>query len=189
MEGFSSFSIIRFNLFMKIVMGLVALYFLACFAIMGTAAFFVLKEEGFEPLSTVNKFMIYYFVFDLVIRYFMQKMPVMNIRPLLTLPIKKATIVHFSLGKTALSFFNWTHALFFIPFTVVLLVKGYGYQAILWNIAMFSLVYFNNFINVLINNKNVVFYTVLAIFVGFGLTQYYKVFDITTYTQPFSKDV
>ena len=38
------------NLFMKIVMGLVALYFLACFAIMGTAAFFVLKEEGFEPL-------------------------------------------------------------------------------------------------------------------------------------------
>lgn len=173
------------NLAMKIIMGLVALYFLACFAILGVTVFFILKKEGLEPLATINKFMIYYFVFDLVIRYFMQKMPVMNIRPLLTLPIKKGTIVHFSLGKTALSFFNWTHALFFIPFTVVLLMNGYGYQAILWNIAMFSLVYFNNFINVLINNKNAVFYSVLAVFVGLALTQYYKIFDITTYTQPF----
>jgi len=170
---------------MKIIMGLVAVYFLACFAIMGTAAFFILKEEGFEPLQTVNKFMIYYFAVDLMIRYFLQKMPVMNIRPLLTLNIKKGTIVHFSLGKTALSFFNWTHALFFIPFTVVLLIKGYGYQAILWNIAMFSLVYFNNFINILINNKDAVFYSVLAVFAGLGLTQYYNIFDITAYTQPF----
>jgi uncharacterized membrane protein YqaE (UPF0057 family) len=173
------------NLAMKIILGLVAVYFLACFAIMGTAAFFILKEEGFEPLQTVNKFMIYYFAVDLMVRYFLQKMPVMNIRPLLTLPIKKGTIVHFSLGKTALSFFNWTHALFFIPFTVVLLVKGYGYQAILWNIAMFALVYFNNFINILINNKDAVFYSVLAIFAGLGLTQYYNIFDITAYTQPF----
>jgi uncharacterized membrane protein YqaE (UPF0057 family) len=173
------------NLAMKIIMGLVAVYFLACFAIMGTAAFFILKDMGFEPLQIVNKFMIYYFAVDLMIRYFLQKMPVMNIRPLLTLNIKKGTIVHFSLGKTALSFFNWTHALFFIPFTVVLLVKGYGYQAILWNIAMFALVYFNNFINILINNKDAVFYSVLAVFAGLGLTQYYNIFDITAYTQPF----
>lgn len=173
------------NLAMKIIMGLVAVYFLACFAIMGTAAFFILKDMGFEPLQTVNKFMIYYFAVDLMIRYFLQKMPVMNIRPLLTLAIKKGTIVHFSLGKTALSFFNWTHALFFIPFTVVLLAKGYGYQAILWNIAMFALVYFNNFINILINNKDAVFYSVLAVFAGLGLTQYYNIFDITAYTQPF----
>jgi hypothetical protein len=170
---------------MKIIMGLVALYFLACFAIMGLGVYFILEDEGMKPLETVNKFMIYYFAVDLLIRYFLQKMPVMNIRPLLTLPIKKGTIVHFSLGKTALSFFNWTHALFFIPFTIVLLIKGYGYQAILWNIAMFALVYFNNFINILINNKDAVFYSVLAVFAGLGLTHYYNIFDITAYTQPF----
>lgn len=173
------------NLAMKIIMGLVALYFLACFAIMGLGVYFILEDEGMKPLETVNKFMIYYFAVDLLIRYFLQKMPVINIRPLLTLPIKKGTIVNFSLGKTALSFFNWTHALFFIPFTVVLLVKGYGYQAILWNIAMFALVYFNNFINILINNKDAVFYSVLAVFAGLGLTHYYNIFDITAYTQPF----
>lgn len=87
------------NLALKIIMALGALYFMACFAILGVAAFFILKDEGLEPLETINRFMIYYFVIDLVIRYFLQKMPVMNIRPLLTLPIKRDTIVHFTLGK------------------------------------------------------------------------------------------
>jgi hypothetical protein len=173
------------NLALKIIMGLGALYFTACFAILGTAVFFILKDEGYEPLETINKYMIYYLAVDLLFRYFLQKMPVMNIRPLLTLNIKKGTIVHFSLGKTALSFFNWTHAFFFLPFTIVLIIKGYGYQAILWHIAMFSLIYLNNFINILINNKDAVFYSVLTVFAGLGLTQYYNLFDITIYTQPF----
>lgn len=177
------------NLAMKIIMGIFAAYFLACFTIMGTVVFFVLKDEGFEPLTTINQFLVYYFLFDLVIRYFMQKMPVMNIRPLLTLPIKRDTIVHFALGKTALSFFNWMHAFFFIPFTIVLIVKGYGYHAILWNIAMFSLIYFNNFINVLINNKDVLLGIVLTVLVGLGITQYYDLFDITAYTKPFFQGI
>lgn len=173
------------NLAMKIIMGLFAALILLEFLALGFFSYTILEENNLEPFPTVNKYLIYYLSIDLMIRYFLQKMPVMNIRPLLTLPIKKGTIVHFSLGKTALSFFNWTHALFFIPFTVVLLMKGYGYQAILWNIAMFALVYFNNFINILINNKDAVFYSVLAVFAGLGLTQYYNIFDITAYTQPF----
>jgi hypothetical protein len=113
-------------------------------------------------------------------------MPVLNIKPLLTLPIKRNTIVHFTLGKTALSFFNWSHALFFIPFSIVLLLNGYNaLNVILWHLGMMSLFYLNNFINILINNKNSVFYSVLAVVGGFGLAHYYKLFDITTYTQPF----
>jgi hypothetical protein len=166
-------------------MGLGALYFIVCFALIGTGVFFILKDEGYEPLAIINKYMIYYLAGDLLFRYFLQKMPVMNIRPLIILNIKKSTIVHFSLGKTVLSFFNWTHAFFFLPFTIVLLMEGYGYQAIFWHMAMFSLIYLNNFINLLINNKDVVFYSVLAVFAGLGLTQYYNLFDITSYTQPF----
>ncbi len=173
------------NLALKIFMGLGALYFIVCFALIGTGVFFILKDEGYEPLATINKYMIYYLAGDLLFRYFLQKMPVMNIRPLIILNIKKSTIVHFSLGKTVLSFFNWTHAFFFLPFTIVLLMEGYGYQAIFWHMAMFSLIYLNNFINLLINNKDVVFYSVLAVFAGLGLTQYYNLFDITSYTQPF----
>jgi hypothetical protein len=173
------------NLVIKILMGLAALYFIGCFTILGSAIFFILKEAGMEPLATVNKYLIYYLVGDLVIRYFFQKMPVTNIKPLLNLPITRNIIVHFSLGKTAISFFNILHAFFFIPFTVVLLMKGYGFHALLWSLAMMALIYSNNFINVLINNKNIVFYPLLAIVVGSGLAQYYGYFDITAYTQPF----
>ena len=67
------------NLALKIIMGLGALYFIVCFAILGTAVFFILKDQGMEPLATVSKYLIYYFVFDLVIRYFFQKMPVRQV--------------------------------------------------------------------------------------------------------------
>jgi hypothetical protein len=174
------------NLALKIVMGFMAIYFMVIFVAAGVAVFFLLKEEfHLEPLATVNKYLIYYLVGDLVIRYFFQKMPVTNIKPLLNLPIKRDTIVHFSLGKTSISFFNMLHAFFFIPFTVVLLMNGYGFQVILWHLGIMALIYANNFINVLLNNKDSVFYSVLAVVASLGLAQYYKIFDVTNYTQPF----
>lgn len=171
------------NLVLKIVMGFLALFFIAYFAILGTAVFFILKDAGLEPLETINKYLIYYLLVDLIIRYFLQKMPVTNIKPLLILPIKRSLIVHYSLGKTTISFFNVLHAFFFIPFTIVLLVKGYGYQAILWNLGMMALIYTNNFVNILVNSKNVVFYTVLALLGSLAASQYYNFFDVTTYTK------
>lgn len=178
------------NLVLKILMGLAALYFMLIFVGAGVAIFFLIKEElHLEPLATVNKYLIYYLVGDLVIRYFFQKMPVTNIKPLLNLPIKRNVIVHFSLGKTAISFFNVIHAFFFIPFTVVLFMHGYGFQAVLWCLGMWALIYFNNFINVLINNKDSFFYSLLAVVVSLGLAQYYQLFDVTNYTQPFFQGI
>jgi hypothetical protein len=174
------------NLALKIVMGFVAAYFMVIFIAAGVGVFFIIKEEfNLEPLATVNKYLIYYLVGDLVIRYFFQKMPVTNIKPLLNLPIKRNVIVHFSLWKTIISFFNILHAFFFIPFTVVLLMNSYGFQAILWQLGILALIYFNNFINVLLNNKDSVFYSLLAVVASLGLAQYFNVFDITNYTQPF----
>ena len=174
------------SLAMKIIMGLVALYFTAAFILLGVGVFYILKGENLEPLSTVNKFMIYYLVLDLVIRFFLQKMPVMNIKPLLTLPINRNTIVHFTLGKTAISFFNVLHAFFFIPFSIVLIVNGYSViNVLLWHLGILAMLYANNFINVLINNKDSFFYPVLVVVAGFGAAQYYQFFDVTMYTAPF----
>lgn len=175
------------NIGMKILMGFFAVYFIVIFMAAGVSVFFLIKEElKLEPLLVVNKFMIYYLVADLLIRYFLQKMPVLNIKPLLTLPIKRNTIVHFTLGKTALSFFNCAHAFFFIPFSIVLILNDYNVvHVFLWHIGIAAMIYANNFINVLINNKDSVFYTVLAIVGGFGLAQYYQFFDVTIYTTPF----
>ena len=138
------------SLALKILMVFGAIYFTVVFLFLGIGAFYGLKEMKLEPLETVNKFLIYYFVFDLVLRLFMQKIPVMNIRPLLTLPIKKTIIVNFSLGKTAFSFFNWLHAFFFLPFSVVLIIEGYDVVSVIfWHLSVVALVYTNNFLNII----------------------------------------
>lgn len=174
------------SLAMKILIGFLVLYFTLIFLAMGVGAFYVLKKMQLDPLMTVNKFLIYYVVIDLIVRLMLQAIPVMNIRPLLTMTFKRPTIVHFSLGKTVLSYFNILHGFFFLPFCAVLLYEGYDpLSVIIWGTALFSLIYCNNFLNILLNNKD----SLLAIFSVIAIVlagcQYYKLFDITTYTLPF----
>lgn len=174
------------NLFFKIIMTLLFLYFAAIFVFLGIGAFYGIKKAGYPPLETVNKFMIYYLFADMMMRYFLQKIPTLTIRPLLVLPIKKNTIVHFSLGKTLFSFFNITHAFFFIPFTIVLLLNGFDILGIItWHLGILAIILFINFLNILINNKDLIFGIVATIVVGLIASQYYKLFDITIYTQSF----
>ena len=174
------------SLAIKILIGFFAAYFVVMFLLLGFALYPILRENGLEPLQTVNKFLIYYLVLDLVIRFFLQKLPVLNIRPLLTLPIKRNTIVNYTLGKTALSFFNILHAFFFIPFSIVMILKGMPIaNVLLWHLSVAVLIYCNNYINVLINNKDSFFYPIVILVAAFGLAQYYNLFDITLYTSVF----
>jgi hypothetical protein len=174
------------NLAIKILIGFVAAYFTFIFLALGIGGFYILKEMNLDPIVAVNKFMIYYLVFDLIIRLLLQKIPVMNIRPLLVFPIKKSIIVHFSLGKTVLSFFNFVHAFFLLPFSIVLIYEGYDVLfVILWHIAMVSLIYINNFVNIVLSNKDNIFVIFIGIAAIFGGLDYYDFFDITNYTATF----
>jgi len=175
------------NLALKILMAFGALYMIFVFSGMGVFAYVGLKKSGFEPLETINRFMIYYIILDLVIRYFLQKMPIINIKPLLLMPFNKSKIVKFAFGKTALSFFNILHAFFFIPFSIILIVKG-GYNplgVLLWHIGIICLIYLNNFLNVMLNDITGAVLTIALLFAGFGALQYYNIFNITDYSLPF----
>ena len=139
-------------------MALGALYFIGLFTFVGVGAYYGLEKADLEPLETINRFMIYYVVLDLVIKYMLQKMPVVNIKPLLLMPFKKSKIVNFALGKTMFSFFNIVHAFFFIPFSVVLLTQGYDpLHVITWHLGMMAMIYINNFINVFLNEEDIRF--------------------------------
>jgi Family of unknown function (DUF5687) len=163
-----------------------AFFYGILFLMMGIGAFYGLKEMKLDPQIVVNKYLIYYFVFDLIVRLMLQKIPVLNIKPLMNMNIQKQTIVNFCIGKTAVSFFNWLHALFFLPFTIVMLIEGYDVAAvILWHLSMIALVYTNNFLNILLNNKDNLFAVFLIIFIALGACQYYHIFNITDYTAPF----
>jgi len=174
------------NLALKILLVFLAILYSFILLMAGIGAFYGLKKMNLDPLQQVNKFLIYYFLIDLGIRLLLQKIPVMNIRPLLALPFKRPTIVNFSVGKTLLSFFNFLHIFFFLPFTIVLLVEGYDVlSVILWHLAMVALVYSNNFLNIILTNKDNVFAIFIAIVLVLGGFQYYHFFTITDYTSVF----
>lgn len=174
------------NLALKILMIFGAIYFIGTFILLGIGSYFLIEKAGLEPFPTINQFLIYYLVFDLFIRFFFQKMPSLTIRPFLNQNIKKNKIVHYTLNKTILSFFNFIHWFFFIPFTIVLIKEGFSpLNSLFWGLSILLLIYCNNFIAILIDKKDIVFYIVAAIFGVLGILQYYAVFDITQYTNLF----
>ena len=162
------------------------LYFVGIFTLLGFLTFYLIDEDmGVDPLFFINKHMVYGTSFWVVWRYFIQKMPVLNVRALLSLPVKENTIVHYALGRTLFSFFNISNAFFFVPFSIVLVNNGYPTTQVLsWHLAIIAIVFCTNYINILINDRNDVFYTVASVLILFAGLQYYDIFDITQHTGP-----
>jgi len=166
----------------KILLVFLVLYFGGAALMLGIGLFFILKEvlPTLDPIVVVNNFLIYWLLFDLVIRFFMQQLPVMNIKPLMIIPVKRNTVIHYLLGKTVISFFNFMPIFIFLPFSIVLLSEGYPVlNVVCWFFATLFLGLSNNFLNFLINKSNVVFYvliSVLAILIG---SEYFNIFKIS----------
>ena len=162
------------------------LSFIAMFTLLGFGSFDLIDGDmGADPLIFINKYMVYGTSFWVVWRYFIQKMPVLNVKALLSLPVKENTIVHYALGRTIFSFFNISNAFFFVPFSIVLVNNGYPIAQVLsWHLAIIAIVFCTNYINILINDRNDVFYAVASVLILFAGLQYYDVFDITQHMGP-----
>jgi hypothetical protein len=174
------------NLVLKIFMALGALYFIAMFLVLGFGAYYILEKLELEPFKTVNQILLYYVLFDLLIRFFFQKAAVLNIRPLLTFNISKNNIVGYTLGKTVLSYFNWVHLFFLLPFTLVLIREGFSVTgAFSWFVACFALIFLNNFLNILSNNRDLLLFALGAVLVSIAGLHYFSIFDAALYAAPF----
>jgi uncharacterized protein DUF5687 len=141
----------------NILMVFLALYFILIFLGLGFGLYPILKEKFPEsdPLLIVNEFLFYWFLGDLMLRFFMQKLPVMNMKPLLILPIKRNKILHYILGKSAISFFNFLPLFAAIPFSIMLFTKGYSVSTTsIWLLLMIIFTLTINFLNFIIESKS-----------------------------------
>ena len=135
---------------LNILLVFFALYFIVMFLGLGFGLLFILKKAypDQDPFVIANGLLFYWLMVDLMMRFFLQKLPVMSVKPLLTLPIKRSTIVHFVLGKSALSFFNFLPLFAIIPFSIMLIKEGYEASQILpWMFALIIVVLIINFLN------------------------------------------
>ncbi|SFU27365.1 hypothetical protein SAMN05216480_101149 [Pustulibacterium marinum] len=167
----------------KIVLGLFALLIIAELIGGGIATYFILEDVFPEddPFIIVNNYLIYWFLLEMLYRYLLQQLPVVNIKPLMVLPISRKTVINFLIGKSVLSLFNFIPLFFYVPFTIVLLVKGYGYSALAWFAGMLLITCAINFINFLVN-KNSTFFGFIAALLAVMITLWYtNIFDATPY--------
>ncbi len=166
----------------KILLAFVALYFIVSFLSLGVFSYFIIEEmqPGKDPLVVVNNYLIFWFLADLAIRFFMHQLPVMNIKPYMLIPIKRKTVIHYLLAKTTFSFFTFLPLFFFLPFSIVLLVQGYTpLNVIAWFLAILFFSLSLNFLNFLINKNNAVFYALLGVIAIFFGLKYFGIYDIT----------
>lgn len=82
--------------------------------------------EGKDLISFLNSVLIYFFLFEFMYRYFVQKLPVVDLESLLHLPIGKKKIVSVLLLRSFLSPLNVIALLLFAPFGVEAVQEQYG---------------------------------------------------------------
>ncbi|SEP81333.1 hypothetical protein SAMN05421824_0384 [Hyunsoonleella jejuensis] len=170
------------SLGIKIFMGFMALYFMTFFLIGG---FFMDKilEKVFPKLDLITAFcglLFFWILGDLIFRFFFQKLPVMSVKPLLTLPVSRNKIVHYVLGKSALSFFNFLPLFAIIPFGIKLLFKDYPTGSVLiLLLALFVTTLIINFLNFIIESfsaeTELSFLPVILLTGGLFALNYYEI--------------
>lgn len=170
-------------------MAFLALYFSAMFLLMGVAMFPLVKElyPERDPLKVVNSFALAYFVFELIFRFMLQTLPVMDIKPLMVLPVKKTKVVNFVLLKSLYSFYNLLPLLLILPFGLFCMLKeGYSNSGMLaWMLSMYALTLSMNYFNFIIKRRfteNLKALIPFLVVVGIiALLDFLGIFDITAY--------
>lgn len=172
------------SLGIKILMVFMALYFLGLLAVSGGMLYFILQDQlpDIDPVLTVSRFLLYWVLADLFLRYFMQKLPVMDVKPFLTLPLKKESIAHYILGRSAVSFYNLIALFFFVPFCIVLLAKGYPAVNVLgWLLSIVGIVLSINYVNFIINKSDKALIGVGLLLMGCYGLDYFEIFPVKEY--------
>lgn len=173
----------------KIFIGFMVLYFGLVFLVLGFALPDVLREAfpDSEPIQIINRYLALWFLVELFMRFMLQNLPVLEIKPLLVQRIKKSTLIHFLLTKSVFHWLNLFTPIVFIPFILVTINEGIytQIQLITWLIMVLLWVLVLNFLNFIVQKKFaenikglIPFFVLIA---AMGGLEYYGVFSSTAW--------
>ena len=168
------------NIALNILLVFFALYMIGIFVFLGVFLFKILTKffPEQDPFVVANGFVFFWILGEMGMRFFLQKLPVMSVKPLLTLPVKRSTVVNFVLGKSALSFFNFFPLFLTVPFGISLINNGYPISQVLtWLLALFIISLIANFLNFILeafsSDLNIPFLPILILVGGlYGLNHF-----------------
>ncbi len=111
-------SLLARDVIQALVLAIFALYAIVSMVTIGVIGGDLIRQ--FYPKQPVLPIamaaLIFYFLADVLVRYFFQKYPVMQVKPYMILPVGKSVISHYLLSRSAIHFFNILPLFAVVPF-------------------------------------------------------------------------
>ena len=123
----------------QIILGFIAVAVFGYFLILGFALenLIINTLNQSNAVAFLNGLLVYYFIGEFIIRYFVQSLPTLDVQPFLHLPVKRSKIVNFFLGISLIQLANIFVLLLFSQFAFGSVAHGYGIrQACVWLLSL-----------------------------------------------------
>lgn len=180
------------NLAINLVMGFFLLLMLLYLLMLGLLIDKIIAEvrPGSDPVTVFSNALIYYFGIELLLRFFLQSLPKLNIETYLHLPVRKSLIVHYVSAKSIVAIGNYLPLLITIPFALKVIAPEGGMGAAwLYIVYIFLFQATNNFLATWLKRQMVGKPGILGIFalllLGAGLADYFSLFSLSEVSASF----
>jgi len=140
----------------KAVIIFFVIYFSAAFLALGFGLPKIFEKQfpDKDPISLFNEFFWGYLLISALMRQLVQEIPVVDIIPLLTLPIKKRKISNFVVNKSFLNFFNLLPWYIVLPFMFRVFPDQYSLISMLgWLCSILGLVFIDHLVAILVKRS------------------------------------
>jgi hypothetical protein len=138
---------------------------------------------GQDSISVFCGLILYYFAFDIIMRFMMQELPVLSVQPYLGQNIRRRQLSRFLNIRSIFHFMNLLPVFLFIPFITTTIAHTYGAEVTTcFIISIFSITLFNNFLILYIKRRIIINSWWMIIFLGaiglFIALDYFHVFSL-----------
>jgi hypothetical protein len=176
----------------QIFVGFIVLYFLSIAVVLGLHLKSIIEKiyPGEDVVSVFSGFILYYFAYDFIIRFMLQDLPVLTIKPYLIQQIRRRELIRFLNIRSLLNVFNLLPLVIFFPFIITVIGIRFGSFATAgFLIALGFFAITNNYLVLYLKRKiefnnwwlPVVFILITAI----GIADHFNLFSISKLSTAF----
>ena len=138
-----------------------------------------------DPIAHYHGVLVWYFLGLFVFRFFIQKLPAVEIRPYQHLPIQKKNLINYLLFRGSISFFNLLTLVFLLPFALFQILPVHGTVATtLWLLGFLSLDMAFNYIIIYLKKNLATNFKMVAVTVALvallAMVEYLKWFQFSS---------
>jgi hypothetical protein len=179
------------NSTIQIILGLIAIAVIGYFLVLGFALepLIVNTLKQNNAVVFLNGLLVYYFITEFIIRFFIQSLPTITVQPLLHLPIKRGKLATFFLGLSLIQITNIFVFLLFSPFAFGVVSHQFGItQAWIWLLSLWSISLILHYAVVLIklsDHKREIFIFISAICILIACSDYFDWIELYPVVEKF----